>query len=185
MCSVHVDAVHIVEGWNMTVMDIIRSRTSVRKWKDQPVEKKQLELLMEAAQKAPSAVNWQPYRFVLVDDPGKLTLVSKAAGQPRIAKAPLLVVGVADPKRSPKWHLIDTVIALTQTMLAAYEAGLGGVWVGAFDEDSVKKALDIPKDSVVAGILALGVPDQKPPVKPRKSIEELFAKNSYSESFKP
>lgn len=169
----------------MTVIDIIRSRRSVRKWKDESINKKQLDILMEAAQQAPSAVNWQPYRFVLVDDPEKLKLLSQAAGQPNIAKAPLLIVGVADPKRSPRWHVIDTVIALTQTMLAAYGVGLGGVWIGAYDDDSVKKALDIPKNLVVAGILALGVPDQKPPARSRKSIEELFSKNSYSVPFKP
>jgi nitroreductase len=167
------------------VIDIIRSRRSVRKWKDESINKKQLDILMEAAQQAPSAVNWQPYRFVLVDDPEKLKLLSQAAGQPNIAKAPLLIVGVADPKRSPRWHVIDTVIALTQTMLAAYGVGLGGVWIGAYDDDSVKKALDIPKNLVVAGILALGVPDQKPPARSRKSIEELFSKNSYSVPFKP
>jgi nitroreductase len=167
----------------MTVMDIIRSRTSVRKWKDQPVEKKQLELLMEAAQKAPSAVNWQPYRFVLVDDPGRLVLVSKAAGQPNLAKAPLLVVGVADPKRSPKWHVIDTVIALTQMMLAAYEAGLAGVFIGAYDESKVKSMLDIPGELVVPLILALGVSDERPHPKTRKSIQQLFSINSYSKAF--
>jgi nitroreductase len=169
----------------MTVMDVIRSRRSVRKWKDGPVEKKQLDVIMEAAQQAPSAVNWQPYRFVLVDDPEKSNLLSKAAGQPNLAKAPLLVVGVADPKGSPRWHVIDTVIALTQIMLAAYEAGLAGVWVGAFDDDGVKKALHVPKHMVVAGILALGVPDQKPPARPRKSIEQLFSKNDYGSPFKP
>ncbi|WXG45065.1 MAG: nitroreductase family protein [Promethearchaeati archaeon SRVP18_Atabeyarchaeia-1] len=160
-------------------MDIIRSRRSVRKWKSKPVEKKQLDIIMEAAQQAPSAVNWQPYRFVLVDDPEKLNLIAKASGQPNLAKAPLLVVGVADPKRSPRWHVIDTAIALTLIMLAAYEAGLKGVWVGAFDDDSVKQSLDIPKESVVAGILALGAPDQDPPARPRKSFEELFSRNSY------
>ena len=169
----------------MTVMDIIRSRRSVRKWREVPVEKKQLDIIVEAGQQAPSAVNWQPYRFVIVDDSEKLNLLSEAAGQPNIAKAPLLVVGVADPKRSPRWHITDTVIAMTQILLASYEAGLAGVWVGLFDEDAVKKALDIPKNMVVAGILALGVPDQKPPARPRKSIQQLFSKNNYNSPFKP
>jgi nitroreductase len=165
-------------------MDIIRSRRSVRKWKAEPVTKKQLDVIIEAGQQAPSAVNWQPYRFVLVDDPEKSNLLSKAAGQPNIAKAPLLVVGVADPKRSPRWHIIDTAIALTQILLASYEAGLAGVWIGAFDDNDVKKALDIPEDMVVAGILALGVPDQKPPARARKSIEQLFSMNNYNSPLK-
>jgi nitroreductase len=174
-----------MESWKMTVMDVIRSRVSVRKWKNQPVEKKQLEVLMEAAQRAPSAYNWQPYRFILVDDPSKLGMVSEAAGQPRIAKAPLFIAGVADPKKSARWHLVDTVIALTHIMLAAYELGLAGVWIGAFDEDGIKKSLGIPKDLVVAGTLALGVPDEKPSIRSRKKIEELFSRNQYDKPFKP
>jgi len=169
----------------MDVMDVIRSRRSVRKWKAKPLEKKQIETLMEAAQQAPSAVNWQPYRFVFVDDPDKRKEVSKAAYQSFVARAPLLIVGVADPKMSPQWHLIDAVIALTQMMLAAYELGLAGVWIGAFDESKVKKALDVPEDLIVAGVLALGVPNQKPDPITRKSIKELFARNSYNQSVKP
>ncbi|WXG46186.1 MAG: nitroreductase family protein [Candidatus Atabeyarchaeum deiterrae] len=169
----------------MGVMDVIRSRRSVRKWKDQPVDKTKLDILMKAAQDAPSAVNWQPYRFVLVDDPERRRIISKAAAQPYLAKAPLLVVGVSDPDKSPTWHLIDTTIALTHILLAAYEVGLGGVFIGAFDEGQVKGALGIPKDKVVGGILALGVPDAKPGPKTRKSIETLFSKNSYDVSVKP
>jgi nitroreductase len=161
-------------------MEIIRSRRSVRKWKDQPVEKKQIETLMEAVQRAPSAVNWQPYRFIFVDDPEKRKQVSQAAGQPKVAKAPLLLVGVANPKTSQRWYLVDTVIALTQALLVAYEIGLGGVWIGAFDDNKVKKSLSIPEDQVVAGILALGVADEKPAQKSRKSIEDLFSTNDYT-----
>jgi nitroreductase len=166
-------------------MEIIRSRRSVRKWKDQPVEKKQIESLMEAVQRAPSAVNWQPYRFIFVDDPEKRKQVSQAAGQPKVAKAPLLLVGVANPKRSQRWYLVDTVIALTQALLVAYEIGLGGVWIGAFDDTKVKKSLSIPEDQVVAGILALGVADEKPAQKSRKSIEDLFSTNDYTMPVKP
>jgi nitroreductase len=164
----------------MTVLDTIRARRSVRRWRDQPVEKKQMDALIEAIQKAPSAVNWQPYKFIFVDDAGKRKLVSEAAGQPNVAKAPLLVVGVANPKRSPKWYLVDTVIALTQALLVAYEVGLAGVWIGAFDETTVKKALSIPDDQVIAGILALGVADEKPAQRPRKGIEDLFLANDYN-----
>jgi nitroreductase len=168
----------------MTVLDIIRSRRSVRRWKEQPVEKKQMDALIEAIQKAPSAVNWQPYKFIFVDEAGKRKLVSQAAGQPNITKAPLLVVGVANPKRSPRWYLVDTVIALTQALLVAYDVGLAGVWLGAFDETMVKKALSIPEDQVIAGILALGVADEKPAQRPRKSIEDLFSTNDYSKPMK-
>jgi nitroreductase len=100
-----------------------------------------------------------------------------------VTKAPLLVVGVANPKRSPRWYLVDTVIALTQALLVAYEAGLAGVIIGAFDESKVKAALDIPEDQVIPLILALGVPDEKPRPITRKSIQELFSINSYSQPF--
>jgi nitroreductase len=165
-------------------MEIIRSRRSVRKWKNQPVEKKQIESLMEAIQRAPSARNWQPYRFIFVDDSEKRKLISQAAHQTKVAKAPLLLVGVANPKRSQWWYIVDTVIALTQALLVAYEVGLAGVWIGSFDESKVKKFLSIPEDQVVAGILALGVADEKPPQRSRKSIEDLFSTNDYNKPVK-
>jgi nitroreductase len=163
----------------MTVLDIIRTRRSVRKWKDQPLEKKQIDALIEAIQKAPSAVNWQPYKFIFVEDPGKRKMLSQAVNQHRLMKAPMLIVGVADPKKSPRWFLMDTIIALTQALLVAYDLGLAGVFIGAFDEGKVKAVLSIPEDQVVPLILALGVPDEKPDPIERKSIEELFSLNSY------
>jgi nitroreductase len=168
----------------MTVLDIIRTRRSVRKWKDQPVEKKQIDALVEAIQRAPSAVNWQPYKFIFVDDAGKRKMVSQAAKQRKLMKAPLLIVGVADPETSPSWFLVDAVIALTFALLVAYDVGLKGVWIGAFDEAGVKRSLNIPENQVVAGILALGVADQKPAQTPRKSIEDLFSTNDYNEPMK-
>jgi nitroreductase len=56
---------------------------------------------------------------------------------------------------------------------------------GAFDEAMVKKALSIPEDQVVAGFLALGIADEKPPQRTRKSIEDLFSVNDYSKPMKP
>jgi nitroreductase len=167
----------------MTVLDVIRTRRSVRKWKDQPVDKKQVDALVEAIQKAPSAVNWQPYKFIFVNDPTKRKLLSQACGQPNLAKAPLLVVGVANQKRSPRWYLVDTVIALTQALLVAYEVGLAGVIVGAFDESKVKATLEIPNDQVVPLMIALGVADENPRPITRKSMPELFSVNTYNKPF--
>ena len=72
--------------------------------------------------------------------------------------------------------LIDVAIALQHVALQAVEIGLGTCWIGAFDEKKVKKVLKIPENEAweVVVCMAVGIPDQTPPARPRKSFEELF-----------
>jgi nitroreductase len=77
----------------MNVFEAINKRSSIRKWKDKPVEKEKIEKILEAARLAPSWGNVQPWRFIAVQDKEVIKQMAKAAGdQPVITTAPVVIV---------------------------------------------------------------------------------------------
>jgi len=117
----------------MTVLEVITKRRSVRSYDPRPIPEDVMSRLCDALRFAPSACNYQPWRFVLVTDPKlKEQLVDAARGQKFIAEAPVVVVGVGFPGEAYKKMggegnsvEIDIAIALDHLMLAAAEEGLG------------------------------------------------------------
>jgi len=73
----------------------------------------------------------------------------------------------------------DPMIAVEHIILAATALGYGTCWIGAFNEDEVKRILKIPKNLAVIALLPIGVPDESPPPRPRKAFTEIFFKDSY------
>ena len=83
----------------MQVTEAIQKRVTIRRWKQQPVEKEKIVRVLEAGRRAPSWGNTQPWRFVVVQDRAKIEELAKTAGmQPQIATAPVVIVccGVAE-----------------------------------------------------------------------------------------
>ncbi len=78
-----------------------------------------------------------------------------------LAEAPVVIVGCGDMKASPKWHVVDTAIAMQNMVLAATAEGLGTCWVGSFNEEQVKRLLKIPERFKVVALLAVGYPREK------------------------
>lgn len=163
----------------MTVMDAIRQRFSVRKFKPFEIEEEKLNRVLEAARLAPSARNLQEWRFVVVRDPAVREALSEAAnGQRFVAEAPAVIVGCAvntEHIMSCGLHCfpIDVSIAMAYMTLAAVEEGLGTCWVGAFNADRVHALLGIPDEVVIVGLLPIGYPDAEAPPKKRLSLDEI------------
>lgn len=174
----------------MELIELIKSRRSVRKFQQQPVERDKILKCIEAARYAPSAEHSQPWRFLVIDDPEtKEKLVKHAfAGVYRAtlwaAKAPVLVVILAEldilANRIGKqitginYYLIDVGIAGEHFVLQAQELGLGTCWIGWFSAKGVRKALGLPRKYRPASIIALGYPDVKKfKEKIRKEPEEI------------
>ena len=164
----------------MDVKEVIEKRRSTRKFQEGAITEQQLELLMRAAQLAPSASNRQPYKFIMVKDNDlKKSLQRKASMQRFVGKAAVVFVGLGDVEHE-KWYKVDIAIAIQQIFLQAVEFGLGACWIGAFDEEKVKELLKIPQNMHVVALLPVGIPDQDPPARPRKSLEELFSTDYFS-----
>lgn len=165
----------------MALLEQIIKRYSVRSYQDRPVEKKKLDMVLEAARLAPSARNGQQWRFVVVQDPEiRRKLVPAANNQAFIGLAPVVIACCATNMdyimRCGQYaYPIDLAIAIDHMTLQAVDEGLGTCWVGSFFEDQVKNILSIPMEVRVVELLALGYPADQPKPKTRNPIESIVS----------
>ena len=168
----------------MNVMEAIKTRRSIRKYADKPVEDEKLNLVLEAARISPSAANAQNWRFIAVTDKDVLAKLYVASHeQQSVKEAPCMLVACATGNRvmacGQPTSSVDLSIAMSYMILEAHELGLGTCWLGHFKEDEVKLALDIPEDVAVVAITPLGYPAEQPEARPRKSAEEVIGYDKY------
>jgi nitroreductase len=163
----------------MSVFDTIKDRRSIRTYKGERIPKDKLDKLLETARLAPSAANRQNWKFIVVENEQiKNQLVTACNNQAFVGTASHIIAGIGDPEQ--KWHQVDLAIALEHVVLEAVELGLGTCWIGAFNEEEVKKILKIPHDKKVIALLTVGIPAESPASRPRKALEEIVAYNEYS-----
>jgi nitroreductase len=168
----------------MEVIEAIRTRRSIRRFKSMMLPEEHLKKILVAAQQAPSAGNRQPWRFIVVTDPNIKDKLGKIArNQTWISKAGVIIVALAMDKKSPqvfeKWAERDVMIAVEHMVLSAWSLGYGSCWIGAFKEKDIKDLLDIPQEMTIINLLPIGVPDENPEKKPRKPFDEIFHKEKY------
>jgi len=173
----------------MDIFDAIKGRRSVREFKPDPVDDKDLEKILEAGRSSPSAGNCQPWEFVVVRDGAiKQKLARAALGQSFLAEAPVVVVVCANiPRTSSRYGrrgaelycIQDTAAAAQNILLAAYGLGYGTCWVGAFDEDAAARAINAPPDVRPLAIIPIGRPAEKPAPTPRLPLKKIVHENTF------
>jgi nitroreductase len=157
--------------------EVVEKRRSIRKYKDTPIPKEQIVQILEAARIAPSASHRQPWHFIVVEN--KET-IKKLAKSEWAAEAPVMIVGLADQVASPSRCLNDLGIALEHIVLAATNLGLGTCWMGQTGrEELIKGLLNIPDNFKVIAVVPLGVPDETPAPKERKSLDAIVSWEKY------
>lgn len=149
-------------------MDAIFHRTSIRKYKDQPVEKEKITKILKAAMQAPSACNQQPWEFYVVTDKEMIQQLSTTSPYASFTKdAPVIIVSVYKTNGliAPSYAPIDMSIAQENMWLETDALGLGGVWIGTCPEqermDAVKQVLHLNDDVQAFSLFALGYPDEE------------------------
>ena len=151
-------------------MSIIFKRTSVRKYKTDSVSKENIELLLKAGMAAPSAMNTQPWEFVVIQDRVILDKITEIHPYSHMLKqAPLAIMICADfekglPELKPKKFWIQDCSAVTQNiMLQATELNLGSVWLGVYPKEEICKPLSeifkLPSNIIPFSIIAIGHPE--------------------------
>ena len=171
----------------MSVLQVIKKRQSIRRYKEDLIPEEALLRVVEAARLAPSGKNLQPWKFIIVRDQVlKEKLASASAGQFFIAKAPVIIVGCGFPDncyarmgRYMKSWPVDVTIALEHLILQAQEEGLGTCWIGSFEEEEVKAILNIPRNVRVLALTPLGYPDETPPFRKRKSLDKIISYDGF------
>ena len=162
----------------MEFAEVVRKRRSIRRYKETPVPRESIVKLLEAARLAPSAGHRQPWHFIVVQD--RETIEKLAGGRIWVADAPVVIVGVADLEVSPNWCFNDLAIAFEHIVLSATDLGLGTCWMGLIYRDKeVKELLGIPDKLKVVAMTPLGVPDETPAPKTRKSLDEIVSWDRY------
>ena len=180
----------------MNFLYLARKRQSVRDYQDKPVEREKIERCLEAGRIAPSAVNSQPWRFIVVDDPDLKNKVARKTFSKIISfnrfslQAPVLIAIVSESPgiinkigkaiKKNQLNQIDIGIAVENICLQAVEEDLGTCILGWFDEKGVKELLNIPESKKVELIVTLGYPttDEIRPKK-RKEIDKIRSYNKY------
>jgi len=142
----------------MEVFDAIQRRKSVRVYDRRPIPDDVLMKILEAGRIAPSASNIQPWHFIVVRDQKRREALSTGRYAGFLKDSPVVIVGCGNKRSSPKWNTIDVTIALENMVLAATGEGVGTCWIGSFDEDSVKRAINAPPDCNIVAMLAVGYP---------------------------
>ena len=131
----------------MPFLDLARSRRSVRHYRPDPVRPDLLDQVLEAGRWAPSAVNSQPWEFIVVTDPEVKQALYDLAGVlglrwRHLLTAPVVVV-VCARKLTP-YSRDDCIFAGQNMLLAAADLGLGACWIGGFNEAKIRKLLSLP-----------------------------------------
>ena len=163
----------------------IMTRYSVRQYTDQPVEKATVDSLLRAAMAAPTAMNKQPWRFVVITD--QAVKDSICAQEPfkyakMVDKAPVVIAVCADMNATIEgegltYWVQDASAATENMLLAAHAMGLGGVWCGVYPinerVNALRRVLALPSYIVPLNLVPIGWPAGEPNVKDKWNPESI------------
>lgn len=168
------------------VAEIIKSRRSIRAFKETPVTREQIKSLLEAAMLSPSACNTRPWRFIAITERATLNRLADVHNWAKMLyKAPLAIVMVALPETQEtvqdglaKGFFPQDCGAATQNILLQAEAlGLASCWCGVYPKEPVTKAvrevLNLDESALPFNIIAIGEPDEFPAARGRYEEEKV------------
>lgn len=168
----------------MEYTELIRTRESIRNYDpSRPVPKEILEKILEAGRLAPSAKNFQPWKFLLISSPALLEKVKASYQRDWIKEAPhiLVLIGLKNQawiRGYDGYNSVETdvSIAMTQIILAAENEGIGACWIAAYNPEVLKEALNRGENEQIFAMTPLGYPKpgfQKSFMKKRKPLDEI------------
>ena len=175
----------------MNATECIKGRRSIRKYKNDKIDRSILESIISNASFSPSWKNTQITRYIAIED---TSIIQKIADEftPEfnaniIRQVPVLIAvtfiknrcgferdGSYSTKKEDRWQMFDVGIACQTLCLSAHEQGLGTVIMGLWDEDGITELLDIPETQELAALIAIGYPDIAPDAPKRKTVEDLL-----------
>jgi nitroreductase len=179
----------------MDLMEAIKGRRSIRKYKPDPISEETLRTLMEAVRWSPSWANTQCWEVIVVRDPKIKSELATALPNTNPAlssmtEAPLIIVlcgkkGISGFKKGQAatikgdWLMFDTGLAMQNLCLAAHALGLGTVVVGMFDHKKAEEILGLPQNVEVVAITPLGYRAAEGSPTRRKELSEFVFYDKY------
>ena len=165
----------------MDILEVIKTRRSIRKYKPDPISEEEINKILEAGRWAPSAGNSQPWSFIVL----RSQKVRKKLGDVLtwgrfLSQAPLGIAVTINPAASS--HPVEDGAAATQNMLLEiHSLGLGACWIGTYgggNEESAKKVLNVPEEERLLSVIAMGHPAESQQ-KTRKELDEVTFTDRY------
>jgi nitroreductase len=135
----------------------IASRREVRSYDGRPIPDDVVRRILDAGRLAGSAVNRQPWRFVLVSGEAQAALAEAVFAPGNVRGAPLVVALVVSGKGPVSF---DAGRCAQNMLLAAWNEGVGGVPNGLADRDAANAVVGVPEDSSIAIVLSFGYPSR-------------------------
>ena len=159
----------------MNCVEKMLTRRSIRKYKKEPIPDGVLNNILEAGRRSPSAVNSQPWHFVVLRDRDAKEACSFGGYNGFTREADFIVVGLYKPSEViiEKLSLMNVTIALQNMVTAAWLQGVGSCWIGAWNDVKLRDVLNLPADSQIVGLVTFGVPDENPALQPKKPLSEI------------
>jgi len=176
----------------MEAIQMIKERRSVRKFKNEKVDRELMKDIVEASRFAPSWGNFQVARYTMVDDAATIKRLGEEGvndfiyniGTLKEAKGVLVLSYVKGKSgkldkdeyvtsKASTWEVFDAGIACQTFCLAAHEKGVGTVIMGVIDDKSISSIVGLPKEESVAALVVYGYPDETPEASPRMDVEEI------------
>lgn len=167
----------------MEFSEVVAKRRSVRHFNTRiAVTDDDVQFLLEAAVRAPSAGNIQPWRFHVLTSEESRSRLAAAIGQKWATSAPVVIVVCVDPRpcfarygeRGERLYAIqDTAAAAHAILLAAVDRGLASCWIGAFDDDAVREAIGVARPITPIAVLPVGYSAEAAGRPLRRPLEEV------------
>ncbi|MCP4177438.1 MAG: NAD(P)H nitroreductase [bacterium] len=171
-------------------INLVNQRYSCRSYLEKDIPDNIIENCLEAARLAPSACNKQPWKFLVVKDPGLRKNICDngllpGIPMPWLRKSPVIIVICAETsfmthKIAPllsktQYYPIDIGIAGEHLVLAAQSYNLGTCWIGWFKEKQIKKILSIPRNIKVLSLLSIGYQDRERSQPDKKTLDQIYS----------
>jgi Nitroreductase len=165
----------------MDTLTSIFKRRSIRRFTAQAVEKGKVDMLLQAAMAAPTAKNMQDWEFLVVTSKEGKKKIQEAHPTGFVAaNAPLAIIvcsNLGREKIAPGFFAQDCAAAIQNMMLAAYDMGLGSVWMGVYPRQdrvaAIKTAFDMPEDIQPVAVVVFGYADEQKPDQNRFDPEKV------------
>ena len=169
------------------VLEVIKTRVSVRQFTGEKISNEQIQTLLECAMAAPSAINRQPWAFIVVTDEDILARLAAASPYSRCDNHPACAfvmcgdLSKALEGEAQNFWVNDVSAATENLLLAVHAMGLGAVWTGVHPSSErvakVQEALALPEHIIPLCIVPVGVPAEQPAVKDKFKTENIHYNN--------
>ncbi len=164
----------------MDLFEALLERRSIRKYTNSEIPAEMIEKMLKTAMYAPSAMNLQPWHFVILNNKESILNAFKAiqhAEMLKQAQTGILICGDSEIEKNIEYIVQNCSAATQNILLAAHGLGLGGVWVGVYPDKelikNVKATFMLPEHIIPISLVSLGFPDEKVQAEDRYKVEKI------------